>query len=50
MQGEYFASTRPARRRLIRIEPTATPIEKMARKSVATCSSAWNTFFTSGGN
>jgi hypothetical protein len=35
---------------LISTDPTATPTEKMARKSVATCSLACSTFLTRGGN
>ena len=35
---------------MISTDPKATPIEKMARKAVATSSLAWSTFLTKGGN
>ena len=47
--GPNFADTLPCSNRLISTDPTATPMEKMARNRLATSLLAVNTFFTSGG-
>jgi len=47
--GAKRAETSLFNSRLMRIDPIAIPIEKMAMKRLATCSFAPSTFFTSGG-